>query len=576
MLRTVLRTALWGSLAFVAGLGVIALVGQSRQEAGAEAAMSAVLGVTVGWAYIGSGLVSWHRTSRRIGAVLVFIGFAWFATYLAYSNNSGWFTLGTALEDGYLIGVIYLILVFPRGALTGWLDRALVLAALVLGTVVEVGWLVFADSDSSVCGGCPRNALQIVRNDALAEGILQFQRTAALVISVFTAVLFVRRIRRATLPVRRAVAPVLWTGGAFCAALALTIVNDVAGEPLGPAPNFMRGLVFAAVPIAILASLVQRQLARGAVAQLVVELDGPSADLRESLSRALGDPDLHVGYWLPDSSTYVDAAGQPFAPGIDRATTVVQRDGQPVALLVHDAALQDEPELVNSVCAAAAMALENERLRADLEARLAELRASRERLVRATEAERHRIERDLHDGAQQRLVSIALSIALAEATLDNSSTTAASALAAARDDLTVAMDELRTLSQGIRPAVLMERGLGAALDDLVRRSVVPATADVRLTDDVPAEIEAAAYFVVGEALTNAAKHARAGQATVTAETRDGRLLLRITDDGIGGASARDGGGLRGLADRVEGFGGTLTIHSPAGAGTTLIVELPCA
>lgn len=571
-----IRTVAWGLLAFLAGCGVVWLIVVSRQESGAEAAMSAVLAVTVGWAYIGSGLVSWRHGRRRIGTILVFIGFAWFATHLAYSNDSLWFTLGTALEDVYLVGVMYLVLAFPRGKLSGRGDRALVAVGVALGTVVELAWLVLADS-GLVCTGCPGNAFQIVSDQVWANGILQFQRGAALVVSVFVVVLFVRRIRRASAPVRRALAPVLWTGGAFCVALVVTIVNDVAGEPLGPAPNFMRGLVFAAVPVAILASMLQRRLARGAVAQLVVELDGP--DLTQALSRALGDPGLTVGYWLPATGAYVDSAGHPFDPTVQspgQATTLVQRNGQAVAVLVHDAVLQDDRELVDSVCAAAGMALENERLRADLEARLVELRASRERLVRAAESERHRLERDLHDGAQQQLVSIAMSIAMAGANLRTNPDAAASALDEARDGLSRAMDELRTLSQGIRPAVLVERGLGAALTELARRSTVPATVDLRLRAAVPTDVEAAAYFVASEALANAAKHSRASSVIIAAETHDGLLCLRIADDGVGGAEARRGSGLRGLADRVEGFGGTLTIHSPAAAGTSLSVELPCA
>jgi signal transduction histidine kinase len=574
-----IRTVLWGVPAFLAGVGVVCLVALSRQEEGAEAAMSAVLAVTVGWAYIGSGLVSWRYGRGRIGTILVFIGFAWFATFLAYSNDSFWFTLGTVLEDVYLVGVMYLILAFPRGTLSGRADRALVATGVVLGTAVELAWLVLADSEF-VCTGCPDNAWQIVHDHAWANGILQFQRGAALIVSVFAVVLFVRRIRRASTPVRRALAPVLWTGGALCAALVVTIVNDVAREPLGPAPNFMRGLVFAAVPVSILASMLQQRLARGAVAQLMVELDGAAGlNLREALSRALGDPGLAVGYWLPATGAYVDSAGHPFDPTADgpgQATTVVQRNGQPVAALVHDDALQDDRKLVDSVCAAAGMALENERLRADLEARLVELSASRERLVRAAESERHRLERDLHDGAQQQLVAIAMSIAMAESNLRTNPVAAASALDEARDRLASAMDELRTLSQGIRPAVLVERGLGAALTELARRSTVPATVDLRLRAAVPADIEAAAYFVASEALANTAKHAHASEVTISAESQDGLLHLRIDDNGTGGAEARYGSGLRGLADRVEGFGGTLDIHSPAAGGTTLSVELPCA
>ncbi|WP_166663933.1 sensor histidine kinase [Actinophytocola oryzae] len=564
-------------LAFLSGLGVICLIALSRQEAGAEAAMSAVLAVTVGWAYVGSGLLTWRHGRRRIGSILVFIGLAWFATYLAYSNDSFWFTLGTALEDVYLVGVMYLVLVFPHGRLSGRVDRALMAVGVVLGTVVELAWLVLADS-GVVCADCPDNAVRIVSDHAWANGILQAQRGAALVVSVVAVVLFVRRIRLASTPVRRSLAPVLWTGGAFCVAMVVTIVNDVAGEPMGQAPNFMCGLVFAAIPVSILASMLRQRLARGAVAQLVVQLDGGpgGVDLRDALSRALGDPDLAVGYWLASTETYVDSRGRPFDPDDpEKASTLVQRNGRPVAVLVHDKALQDDRALVDSVCAAAGMALENERLRADLEARLVELRASRERLVRAAESERRRLERDLHDGAQQRLIAVAMSIALAEANLRANPVAAGAALDEARDGLARAMDELRTLSQGIRPAVLVERGLGAALAELARRSTVSATVDLRLRAAVPADIETAAYYVASEALTNTAKHAHASGVTIAAETHDGLLRLRVTDDGVGGAEARDGSGLRGLADRVEGFGGTLNIHSPAAGGTSLSVELPC-
>lgn len=572
-----IRTAAWAVLAFATGVGVVGLIARSRQEDGAEAAMSAVLAVTVGWAYIGSGLVASRYGRTRIGMLLVFIGFAWFATYLAYSNDSFWFTLGTALEDIYLIGVMYLILVFPRGSLSGRADRVLMAATVVLGTVVELAWLVLADSGELVCDGCPENVLQIVRDDDWARRILEFQRSAALAASLLAAAVIVRRIRRASSPQRRALAPVLWTGGALCAALGVTIVNDVTGEPLGPAPNFMRGLVFAAVPVAILASLLQQRLARGAVAQLMVELDA-GVDLRTALSQALGDPSLTLGYWRPATRTYVDAAGQPFDPVADdpgQATTAVRRHGQPVAILRHDVSLQDDRDLIDSACAAAGMALENERLRADLEARLTELRASRERLVRATESERTRIERDLHDGAQQRLVAVAMAIASAESDLNRDPAAAGTALDDARNGLIRAMDELRTLSQGIRPAVLVERGLGPALTDLANRSTVPATVDLRLSAAVPAEIETAAYFVASEAITNTAKHARAGKLTLTAETHGDILRLHVVDDGCGGADLRHGSGLRGLTDRVEAFGGTLSIHSPSGAGTSLTVELPC-
>jgi signal transduction histidine kinase len=254
-----------------------------------------------------------------------------------------------------------------------------------------------------LCSGCPRNVVLLERNDALANAILQGQRLSGVVLAVLTVAVLLRRWRAASAPERRSVAPVLWAGSGTILVLAVSIANDAAGEPLGQAGKWALYGVFASVPIAVLVVLLQRRLARGAVAGLVVELGerADGADLRDALARALGDPSLDVAYWFPNGDRYVD------------------RDGQPIAALVHDAALAENAELVQSVCAAAALTLENERLQAALRARLAELQASRARLVEATETERRRIERDLHDGTQQRLVSLAMSLGLLQSKLDD-------------------------------------------------------------------------------------------------------------------------------------------------------------
>ena len=574
------RTGLLAGLGLAAGVGAAALVVRSGQVSGLEAAVSAVLAMVVGWAYVGCGLIAWREHGdNRLGPIMVFIGFAWFATFLAYSDQSLWFTLGTAVEDIYLVGFVYLVFSFPTGRISDSLDRALVASAVVVSTVVEFAWLLFADSDELICSDCPANALQVTRNDALAEGILQGQRVVGLTLSVFTVVLLVRRVRRASVPQRRAVAPVLWTGGAMFAALALSVANDVAGEPFDGVPEFMRAVVFAAIPVSVLAVLLRRRLARGAVAELVVELGGESpVDLRQSLSRALGDPGLQLAYWIPVSQSYVDADGQPYdLPSDDaqRVTTVVERDGRPVAALVQDRALHADPGLVESVSATAALALDNERLRAELLARLSELQASRARLVHATDAERRRIERDLHDGAQQRLISLAMTLGLAESKLTSDPHAVGPMLGEARAGITRAIEELRRLSQGIRPAILVERGLGAALDDLARRAAVPVRLDLRIDDAIPSQIEAAAYFVASEALTNAAKHARATKIRLTAITSEHLLALEVADDGVGGAALDAGSGLRGLADRIEALGGVFTVSSRPGHGTILRAELPC-
>jgi signal transduction histidine kinase len=567
-------------LAIGAGVGAALLVFGSDRER-SPAAATAVLALVVGWVYVGSGLVGRRqRPDNRLGTVMVFVGFAWFATFLADAGSSLVFTVGKALESVYLLGFVYLVLAFPSGRLRARLDRGLIVAAVALVTVVELVWLLFADSRSQICSDCPPNAFEVTRDDGLANGILQAQRTVGVVLSLFTVVLLVRRWRRASAPERRAGAPVLWAGSAMFAALAFSVANDIFGHPLGEGPAWTREVVFASIPVAVLAVLVQRRLARGAVAGLVVELGGgaTTVDLREALGRALGDPSLELAYWVPAGARYVDAGGRPLAlpePGGERAATVVERDGEPVAALIHDPALAQNGELVRSVCAAAALSLENARLQAELRARLAELQASRARLVEATESERRRIERDLHDGTQQRLVSIAMTLGLAESKLAADRPAVEPVLREARDALTVALAELRELTQGIRPAILVERGLAAALDDLSRRAALPVRLDLMISGRLPEQVEGAAYFVASEALANAAKHSHASEVRLSAARREAVLVLVVADDGIGGAAAGGGSGLRGLADRVEALGGRLTVSSPPGRGTTLRAELPC-
>ena len=539
------------------------------------------LALLVGWSFVGSGLAAWRQRSRnRLGAAMVFTGFAWFATFLTDAHEPWLFTVGTALESVYLAGFVFIVLSFPSGRLHRRLDRALIWAAVALVSVVEIVSLLFSDSGAVLCTSCPRNVFEVSRNDGLANGILQGQRITGALLALLTVALLVRRWRAASEPQRRSVAPVLWAGSATIAVLAVSIANDAAGDPLGQAAKWALYAVFASVPIAVLVVLLQRRLARGAVAGLVVELGerGRGSDLRDALARALGDPSLELAYWFAAGDRYVDVEGRRIElPAADatRVATVVERAGQPVAALVHDPALVENLELVESVCAAAALTLENERLQAELRARLAELRASRARLVEAGATERRRIERDLHDGAQQRLISIAMSLGLVEARLPEDPLSAAPIVREAREALGLALAELRELSQGIYPSILSERGLAAALDELARSAALPVTLDSRLPSRLPSPVEAAAYFVVSEALANAAKHSHGSDARVTASVADQTLAVEVADDGIGGAGGGTGTGLRGLADRVEALGGRFTITSPPGRGTTIRAEIPC-
>jgi signal transduction histidine kinase len=420
----------------------------------------------------------------------------------------------------------------------------------------------------------------VIRDDALVNALVQFQRIAGLAVIVVTVGLLAVRLVRASRPQRRAVIPVLLAAIVAFTAFAVSVAADALGahkEVFG----HVAGYTFAVMPVAVLVAFLQRQLARGAVAGLVVELGEPRAaeGLAAALSRALGDPSLSVGYWFPAEFRYVDGDGKPIElpePGGGRMSTVVERAGQRVAVLIHDPALQDNAELIESVCAAARLTLENERLQAELRARLTELQASRARLVEATEAERRRIERDLHDGTQQRLVSIAISLGLLESKLPAGSAQARPLVRETRESLMAALAELRELTQGIHPTLLTERGLPTALDELCRRAALPAHLRLDLDQRLPDQVESAAYFLVSEALTNAAKHSHASEVRVGARYTGERLTVEVADDGIGGAAVGRGTGLRGLTDRVEALGGTLMVSSPLGRGTIVHAEFLCA
>jgi signal transduction histidine kinase len=543
---------------------------------------SAPLGLLVGWSFIGSGLAAWRvRPDNRLGTVMVFTGFAWFASFLTNAQQALPFTVGTAVESVYLVGLAYLILSFPTGRLRGAIDRAVVWAGVALVTVVELVAMLLADRSSVVCHDCPGNLLAIGRNPGLANGLAQGQRIAGLVLSVFVLVRLVARWSRASTVQRRNVTPVFWAGGMTLVALVVTVGNDVFGGPLGDAAKEIFFLALATLPVAVAVVLLQRRLARAAVAVLVVELGERdiATDLKGALARALGDPSLDVAYWFPQAGRYVDGEGTPVElPPTEsgRVCTVVERGGHPVAVLVHDPGLQENRELIDSVCAAAALTLENERLQAELRARLGDLQASRARLVDATEAERRRIERDLHDGTQQRLVSLAMSLGLLDTKLPGDPQAAKPIATEARAALAVALQELRELSQGIHPTVLTERGLGVALEELADRAALPAYVEVSVGERPCPAVEAAAYFVVSEALTNAAKHSHAGEVRIAARDERDQLIVEVADDGIGGAAPQGGSGLRGLTDRVEALGGRLMVSSPPGRGTSLRAEIPCA
>jgi signal transduction histidine kinase len=316
------------------------------------------------------------------------------------------------------------------------------------------------------------------------------------------------------------------------------------------------------------------------VGDLFVELrhDPEPAELEQALARALGDPSLTLAYWLPEFGTYADPEGRAVTlpdPSAARAVTLIERDGARVAALLHDPSLEEERALLESVAAALSISLENAQLHVELRARLEELRGSRARIVESAQRERQRLERNLHDGAQQRLVALSLNLALLEDQLEGDEA-ATQRIDEARHAVAESLEELREIARGIHPAVVTGHGLGVALEQLAARAAVPIRLTVEVRGRLPEAIEVASYYVVAESLTNIGKYAEASAATVDVSRSNGRLLVEITDDGIGGADTERGSGLRGLADRVEALGGRLRVWSPIGGGTRVQAEIPCA
>jgi signal transduction histidine kinase len=544
------------------------------RNAGADAlTTSHVFSLLVSWSFVASGYLAWERhPESRTGPLLMLLGLWWTAGRFMeppVTSSSLVETIGLVWQLVWNFGFVCLLLSFPHGRLFA-LDKTLAGVLLVVMLPMQVLWLLFYAE--------PRNAFVLWPSETTADAIDTSQRLIFFGVALAILVLLGRRWLGASPPLRRTLAPVL------AGSLALLVFSVyVAIQKFRPVPDSLLAAVFAAytaVPVALLGTMLRARLARSSVADLLIELRAKpvGADLRDALARALRDPSLEIAYWVPASGRYVDAAGRPVELPLEdptRATTLVERGGETIAALVHDPALREERGLVDSVGAAAALALQNERLQAELRARLEELRASRARIVEATDAERRRIERNLHDGTQQRLVSIAMELGLAQSKLPTDASEAGPIIARAHQDLLAALEELRELSRGIHPGVLTERGLTRALKELAYRTPVPLELDVDLEERLPGQVEVAAYFVICEALANVAKHADATAATVSVQTTAGRAVIEVADDGVGGADA-NGSGLRGLADRVEALGGSLALVSPPGVGTAVRVEIPCA
>ena len=569
----VLLVALAGGAAAGCSLALALTNDAIGREVG-EPLVIALLSVWVTLSYILCGLLAWwHRPASRFGPLMIAAGFANFLSSLSWSTNDVVFTMGQALDLLPPVLFLHVFLAFPSGRLEGGFERGLVGAAYVTAISLELVRMSFG-------GFGPHNLLEITSNPDAAEAVLRLQLTLVSAYCLAGVGILVARRLRAGRPLRRSLALI---ADAFGLALVMIAVLFISAAWTDTAVPEIRWATFAALglaPVAFLIALLHSRLARSSVGELFVDLraDPEPADLQDALSRALRDPSLTLAYWLPGYGCYADLNGRLTElpdPGNGRATTLIEQGGIRVAALVHDPALDDEPELLAAVTAAAGLALENGRLHVELRARLEELRASRGRIIDAGQKERQRLERNLHDGAQQRLIALSLELSVLEDRLDDDPEGRAR-LVQARREIATSLEELRDVARGIHPAVVSGHGLEIALEQLAARAPVHVQLDVELDGRVSERLEVAAYYLVSESLANIGKHAHATKATVEIARTNGIFVVDVVDDGIGGADTELGSGLRGLADRVEALEGRLRVWSPVGGGTRLRAEIPCA
>jgi signal transduction histidine kinase len=567
------RSVLWGiALAGVAAGGVTMWLALNSDHV-AEPGLQAALMDWITLPYVFAGLIAWYRRpDSRFGPLMVVAGFSMFLSTLAWANHPLPHTIGAAFDLLPAIVFLHVFLAFPSGRLEHWFERALVAAGYVTALGLQLVWMLLG-------GDGPDNLLAVTAKPGLTATLQDIQLVAISAFCLTGVGVLVARRRGAGRPLRRSMTLLV---DSFALGLVMIAALFLTGAFDGPAFETIRRATFVVIglaPAAWLIGLLSARLARSTLGDLLVEMraEPAPADLRDALARALRDPSLQLAYWLPEYGSWADVDGRAVdlpAAGDGLTTRLVERDGEPVAALVHDASL-DEPELLEAVSAAAGIALDNARLHAELAARLDELRGSRVRVIEAGQKERQRLERNLHDGAQQRLVALSLELTMLKKSLDDDPDTS-SRIEHARNEIAMSLQELRDIARGLHPAIVSGHGLAVALESLAARAPVPVRLNVELEDRLPEQLEVAAYYLVSESIANIGKHAHASSATVDVSRDDGQVVIEIVDDGIGGANTEAGSGLRGLADRVEALDGRLRVWTPRGHGTRVRAEIPCA
>jgi signal transduction histidine kinase len=550
-----------GAFGFVAG--AVPLVLAITEEGGHQRVLIAVTGPLIGWAFIGTGIYAWlRRPENRLGALMTAVGFSACLAGLRVSTEPWVFMIGLLFITSQWALLYHMLLAFPGGTLQSTLERLLVAGTYFSAWVLHPIQVLFQDTTRL---GLPENPLLVSDDRDLSVTLSRSRFWLALVLLIALGVVLARRWAGASNVQRQALAPVFVTGGLVMALLAIWYAALLAELDPGFVQTLedARYVVLCTVPFAFLAGLMRSRVAEAsAVSEVVARLGDPEArreGIWTALAEALAGTSVEVARREPDGG-YVDAAGRAVAVPPERADRIavpLEAGDRPAAVLISDA---EDRELVRAVSAATSLTLENERLAS--------------RLVESSDAARRQIERDLHDGAQQRLVSLALSLKVLSGELEGQPE-AERQLDDARGELDDALDELRELARGIHPSVLSDRGLDAALEGLALRAPVPVELEATPRERLPVLVESASYFVVAEALTNVAKYAHASRVSVNVTRRDGRVLVEVADDGVGGADPARGSGLRGLLDRVSALGGTLEVESPPGRGTRVRAGIPC-
>ena len=526
-----------------------------------------------GWALLAGGLAFWgRRPGNAVGPILVAASGAWFVA--EWDNPSigsaVGFTIGLALYAACPPFVAWAMLAYPSDRLASWGER-LAIGVTLAGAVLVLGLLpaLFFDPAAAGCAQCPENGLVVSDEPGLFDDLNRVGVHLGLAWSLLVIAMAVWRLVRSSAAKRRVVAPLLLAGGVYLGLVASTFAASLDRGLVGSG-ELQRRLWFgqagalAALALAVGWGLVSARRTRSSLARLVVELSesAPAGSLREALARSLGDPELEIAY-LVGEERYADARGRTVdLASVDvRAATPLLRDGRPLAVLLHRTDLVENPQLIDEVASAARLGLENERLQAEVRAQLEDLRASRARIVEAGDAERRRLERDLHDGAQQRLVGLLFALRLLQGQLRTDQDEQLLArLHEVEAELRGAINELRDLAHGIHPAILSE-GLAAALEALAEETAAPLRITALPQERFSPAVETAAYLVIAETV-------RAGPSRVSATRRDGVLVVDVETEA-------EPGSLVDLEDRVGALDGTLAVTPAQGGRVRIRADIPC-